>query len=126
MEFRQLQYAIQIAKKRTFPGPQKSFILRNLLLASSYPSWRRKLECFCFERTTNSVELTHAGSVFVEKAQSILDNIEQLNRRWKTSPICAKASLWSAALPITGSHVLPLVLPVFGKLYPEINRPRRG
>lgn len=73
-----------------------------------------------FRRTTNSVELTHAGAVFVHKAQTILDASEQLKQEMEDMAHMRKGRLVVGSLPITGSHVLPLVLPVFGSQYPEI------
>lgn len=73
-----------------------------------------------FRRTTNSVELTHAGEVFVQKAQHILDAVEQLKQEMDDMGEMRRGRLIVGTLPITGSHVLPLVLPVFGAMYPQI------
>ena len=60
------------------------------------------------------------GLFLLPKRKHILDNIEQLKQELDDLAHMRKGKLVVGSLPITGSHVLPLVLPVFGKLYPEI------
>ncbi len=120
MEFRQLQYVIQIAKEKNFSRAAEKLHIAQPSLSQQLSKLEKEIGVLLFRRTTNSVELTHAGSVFVAKAQSILDNIEQLKQELDDLAHMRKGKLVVGSLPITGSHVLPLVLPVFGKLYPEI------
>lgn len=120
MEFRQLQYVIQIAKEKNFSRAAEKLHIAQPSLSQQLSKLEKEIGVLLFRRTTNSVELTHAGAVFVVKAQSILDNIEQLKQELDDLAHMRKGKLVVGSLPITGSHVLPLVLPVFGKLYPEI------
>lgn len=120
MEFRQLQYVIQIAKEKNFSRAAEKLHIAQPSLSQQLSKLEKEIGVLLFRRTTNSVELTHAGAVFVAKAQSILDNIEQLKQELDDLAHMRKGKLVVGSLPITGSHVLPLVLPVFGKLYPEI------
>ncbi|MBW7474132.1 LysR family transcriptional regulator [Paenibacillus oenotherae] len=120
MEFRQLQYVIQIAKEKNFSRAAEKLHIAQPSLSQQLSKLEKEIGVLLFRRTTNSVELTHAGSVFVEKAQNILDNIEQLKQELDDLAHMRKGKLVVGSLPITGSHVLPLVLPVFGKRYPEI------
>ncbi|BBH19671.1 putative HTH-type transcriptional regulator YcgK [Paenibacillus baekrokdamisoli] len=120
MEFRQLQYVIQIAKEKNFSRAAEKLHIAQPSLSQQLSKLEKEIGVLLFRRTTNSVELTHAGSVFVAKAQGILDNIEQLKQELDDLAHMRKGKLVVGSLPITGSHVLPLVLPVFGKLYPEI------
>src|SRR5690606_33509574 len=80
----------------------------------------KELGVLLFQRSTNSVELTHAGERFVEKAQKILDMAEQLKKEMEDISQMKRGKLIVGSLPITGSHILPLVLPVFQAKYPEI------
>lgn len=120
MEFRQLQYVIQIAKEKNFSRAAEKLHIAQPSLSQQLSKLEKEIGVLLFRRTTNSVELTHAGSVFVEKAQNILDSIEQLKQELDDLAHMRKGKLVVGSLPITGSHVLPLVLPVFGKRYPEI------
>ena len=56
----------------------------------------------------------------MEKAQTIIDTVEMLKREMDDISQMRKGKLIVGSLPITGSHILPLVLPVFQERYPEI------
>ncbi|MBB3110443.1 DNA-binding transcriptional LysR family regulator [Paenibacillus phyllosphaerae] len=120
MEFRQLQYVIQIAKEKNFSRAAEKLHIAQPSLSQQLSKLEKELGVLLFRRTTNSVELTHAGSVFVDKAQNILDSIEQLKQELDDHAHMRKGKLVVGSLPMTGSHVLPLVLPVFAKKYPNI------
>jgi len=120
LEFRQLQYVIQIAKEKNFSRAAEKLHIAQPSLSQQLSKLEKEIGVLLFRRTTNSVELTHAGSVFVQKAQDILDSIEQLKQELDDLAHMRKGKLVVGSLPMTGSHVLPLVLPVFGKRYPEI------
>jgi len=120
MELRQLQYVIQIAKEKNFSRAAEKLHIAQPSLSQQLSKLEKEIGVLLFRRTTNSVELTHAGSVFVHKAQTILDAAEQLKQEMEDMALMRKGRLVVGSLPITGSHILPLVLPVFGSLYPEI------
>ncbi|MFD0713633.1 LysR family transcriptional regulator [Paenibacillus sp. GCM10027626] len=120
MEFRQLQYVIQIAKEKNFSRAAEKLHIAQPSLSQQLSKLEKEIGVLLFRRTTNSVELTHAGNVFVQKAQTIIDSIEQLKQELDDLAHMRKGKLVVGSLPMTGSHVLPLVLPVFGRRYPEI------
>jgi LysR family transcriptional regulator, hydrogen peroxide-inducible genes activator len=120
MELRQLQYALQIAIDKNFSRAAEKLHIAQPSLSQQLSKLEKELGVLLFQRTTNSVEVTHAGSLFVEKAQSILDMVEQLKREMEDISQMRKGKLVVGSLPITGAHVLPLVLPVFQERYPEI------
>ncbi|MEF2245015.1 MULTISPECIES: LysR family transcriptional regulator [unclassified Paenibacillus] len=120
MEFRQLQYVIQIAKDHNFSRAAEKLHIAQPSLSQQLSKLEQELGLLLFRRTTNSVELTQAGQVFVERAQQIIDTIEQLKQEMDDMAQMRRGRLVVGTLPITGAHVLPLVLPVFGEKYPQI------
>ncbi|MCM3627521.1 LysR family transcriptional regulator [Paenibacillus glycanilyticus] len=120
MELRQLQYVIQIAIEKNFSRAAEKLHIAQPSLSQQLSKLEQELGVLLFRRTTNSVELTQAGQVFVDKSQSILDAIEQLKQEMDDMAQMKRGRLVVGTLPITGSHILPLVLPVFGELYPQI------
>ncbi|UVI27810.1 LysR family transcriptional regulator [Paenibacillus spongiae] len=120
MEFRQLQYVIQIAQEKNFSRAAEKLHIAQPSLSQQLSKLEKEIGVLLFRRTTNSVELTHAGAVFVNKAQHILDSVEQLKQELDDLAHMRKGKLVVGSLPMTGSHVLPLVLPIFAKQYPEI------
>ncbi|MBO7748310.1 LysR family transcriptional regulator [Paenibacillus sp. MWE-103] len=120
MELRQLQYVIQIAKEKNFSRAAEKLHIAQPSLSQQLSKLEKEIGVLLFRRTTNSVELTHAGSVFVEKAEGILDNVEQLKQELDDLAHMRKGKLVVGCLSITGSHVLPIVLPIFNRRFPEI------
>ncbi|MBH5317899.1 LysR family transcriptional regulator [Paenibacillus sp. GSMTC-2017] len=120
MELRQLNYVIQIANEKNFSRAADKLHIAQPSLSQQLSKLEQELGVLLFRRTTNSVELTQAGQVFVEKSQGILDAVEQLKQEMDDMAQMRRGRLVVGTLPITGSHVLPLVLPVFGEKYPQI------
>jgi LysR family hydrogen peroxide-inducible transcriptional activator len=120
VELRQLKYALQIAKELNFSRAAEKLHIAQPSLSQQLSKLEKELGVLLFERNTNSVELTYAGSVFMDKAQKIVDMSEMLGREMDDISQMRKGKLIVGSLPITGSHILPLVLPVFQERFPEI------
>ncbi|GIP37412.1 putative HTH-type transcriptional regulator YcgK [Paenibacillus sp. J31TS4] len=120
MELRQLQYAVQIAAEKNFSRAAEKLHIAQPSLSQQLSKLEKEIGVLLFQRNTNSVELTRAGAVFVEKAQSILDQVTQLRNEMEDISQVKKGKLVVGTLPITGSHLLPLVLPVFRQRFPDI------
>lgn len=120
MELRQLQYAIQIAIERNFSRAAEKLHIAQPSLSQQLSKLEKEIGVLLFQRSTNSVELTHAGSLFVEKSQKILDMVEQLKKEMEDISQMKKGRLVVGSMPITGSTILPFVVPVFKAAYPEI------
>ncbi len=120
MELRQLKYALQIAKDLNFSRAAEKLHIAQPSLSQQLSKLEKELGVLLFERSTNSVELTYAGAVFMERAQEIVDMSEMLVREMNDISQMRKGKLIVGSLPITGSHILPLVLPVFQSRFPEI------
>ena len=115
-----MQYVVQLAKERNFSRAAEKLHIAQPSLSQQLSKLENELGVLLFSRTTNSVEPTHAGAVFIEKAAAILDAVEQLRQEMDDLAQMRKGRLIVGSLPITGSHVLPHVLPVFRARYPEI------
>ncbi|WP_138751006.1 LysR family transcriptional regulator [Paenibacillus sinopodophylli] len=120
MELRQLNYVIQIALEKNFSRAAEKLHIAQPSLSQQLSKLEQELGVLLFRRTTNSVELTQAGQVFVGKSQAILDAVEQLKQEMDDMAQMRRGRLVVGTLPITGSHILPMVLPVFGEQYPQI------
>ncbi len=120
MELRQLSYVIQIAMEKNFSRAAEKLHIAQPSLSQQLSKLEQELGVKLFRRTTNSVELTQAGQVFVDKSQTILDAVEQLKQEMDDMAQMRRGRLVVGTLPITGSHILPFVLPVFGTQYPQI------
>lgn len=120
MEFRQLQYAVQIAQERNFSRAAEKLHIAQPSLSQQLSKLEKEIGVLLFRRTTNSVELTHAGEIFVDRAQKIWDAMEQLKSEMADISQTKKGKVVIGTMPITGSHLLPHVLPSFHAIYPDI------
>lgn len=120
MGLRQLLYAIQIATDRNFSRAAEKLHIAQPSLSQQLSKLEKEIGVLLFQRSTNSVELTYAGSLFVEKSQKILDMVEQLKKEMEDISQMKKGRLVVGSMPITGSTILPFVVPAFQAAYPEI------
>ncbi|KYG92986.1 LysR family transcriptional regulator [Paenibacillus sp. SEL1] len=120
MEFRQLQYTLQIAAEKNFSRAAEKLHIAQPSLSQQLSKLEKELGVLLFQRNTSTVELTHAGASFVEKAKKIVDAVEQLRQEMDDISQLRKGKVVVGSMPITGSHLLPHVLPVFKKAHPDI------
>ncbi|TQR46821.1 LysR family transcriptional regulator [Paenibacillus popilliae] len=121
MEFRQLLYAVQIAQERNFSRAAEKLHIAQPSLSQQLSKLEKEIGVLLFQRTTNSVELTHAGEIFVDRAQKMLDAMEQLKNEMADISQTKRGKVVIGTMPITGSHILPHVLPQFHERYPAID-----
>lgn len=120
MELRQLQYTLQIAANKNFSRAAEKLHIAQPSLSQQLSKLEKELGVLLFQRNTSTVELTHAGESFVEHAQKIMDAVEQLRQEMSDISQLRKGKVVVGSMPITGSHLLPRVLPAFKKTYPDI------
>lgn len=120
MELRQLQYAVQLAAEKNFSRAAEKLHIAQPSLSQQIAKLEKELGILLFQRNTNSVDLTYAGTIFTERAQKILDMAAQLRNEMDDISQMRKGRLIIGSLPITGAHVWPMVLPAFGQQYPDI------
>lgn len=120
MELRQLHYVIKIAEEKSFSRAAEKLHIAQPSLSQQCAKLEKEIGVLLFQRSTNAVELTHAGRLFVEKAQKVVDMIIQMEKEMQDISMMKKGKLTIGSLPITGSHILPRVLPVFKEKYPDV------
>mgnify|MGYP001325781543 CR=1 FL=1 len=120
MELRQLKYAVKIAEEKNFSRAAAKLHIAQPSLSQQLSKLEKELGVRLFTRNTNAVELTHAGKLFIDKAQKVLDIVEQIHQEMDDISKMRKGKLLVGSLPITGSHILPQVLPAFKAKYPDI------
>lgn len=120
MEFRQLQYALQIAAERNFSRAAEKLHIAQPSLSQQLSKLEKELGVLLFQRNTSTVELTHAGAMFVDQAQKIMDAVELLRQEMSDISQLRGGKVIVGSMPITGAHLLPHVLPSFKGKYPDI------
>ncbi|MDT3426763.1 LysR family hydrogen peroxide-inducible transcriptional activator [Paenibacillus forsythiae] len=121
MELRQLLYVLQIANERNFSRAAEKLHIAQPSLSQQLSKLEKELGVMLFQRNTSTVELTHAGTKFVDQAQIIIDAVELLRQEMNDISELRTGRVVVGSMPITGAHLLPYVLPVFKRKYPEID-----
>lgn len=121
VELRQLLYAVTIAEEKSFSKAAEKLHLAQPSLSQQIAKLEKELDVILFERSTSSIRLTDAGERFFTSALRILDGVEQLRKEMQDVAALTKGGLTLGSLPMTGAHILPLLLPEFAKRYPGID-----
>ncbi len=121
MELRQLQYALMIAAECNFSRAAEKLHIAQPSLSQQLSKLEKELGVLLFQRNTSTVELTHAGREFMKRAQRIVDEMEILRVEMEDISQLRKGRITVGSMPITGSHLLPHVLPAFRAGYPGID-----
>lgn len=121
LEFRQLYYVIQVAKDLSFSKAAANLHIAQPSLSQQISKLETELSIKLFHRNPHQISLTEAGQRFCERARSIVDMLEQLSKEMEDELDLEQGNVVIGCLPMTGTHVLPRVLPVFHSKYPAIS-----
>ncbi len=120
MELRQLLYTLKIAEEKSFSRAADKLHIAQPSLSQQLSKLEQELGVKLFQRNTSTVELTYAGASFIQHAQKIMDAVAQLRQEMDDISQLRAGRVVVGSMPITGSHLLPYVLPAFKEAYPDI------
>ncbi|MCM3698080.1 LysR family transcriptional regulator [Paenibacillus macerans] len=120
MELRQLLYTLKIAEEKNFSRAADKLHIAQPSLSQQLSKLEQELGVKLFQRNTSTVELTYAGASFIQHAQKIMDAVAQLRQEMDDISQLRAGRVVVGSMPITGSHLLPYVLPAFKEAYPDI------
>jgi len=120
MEFRQIRYVLAVAQEHSFSRAAERLHLAQPSLSQQIAKLEKMFDVQLFHRLPQHVELTDAGTRFVQVASQIMDQVEGLEREMRSYAQGESGRLYVGSLPITGEYVLPEVISEFSRLYPGV------
>ncbi|WP_071705923.1 LysR family transcriptional regulator [Murdochiella vaginalis] len=120
MELSQLRYAVKLAETANYSKAANQLYITQPALSQQISALENEIGVKLFERTTRKVDLTEVGKEFVERAQSVLREMDELGRIVELRRREIRSSL-SVGLLSTLSHLnIPEYIMGFRQHYPNI------
>jgi LysR family hydrogen peroxide-inducible transcriptional activator len=120
VELHQLRYVVAVAKAGNFTRAAEELFLAQPSLSVQVRKLEHELGVRLFERLGRSVQLTHAGEIFLEHAQRALFEVAEARDRMADVRDLRRGRLALGALPSVGAHLLPDVLAAFKRAHPGV------
>lgn len=120
MEFRQMRYAVAVARRKNFTRAAEDVNIAQPALSQQVASLEEELGVRLFERTNRRVALTEAGAAFVERAESIMRDVSFLQEEMHAHAGGLHGRIVIGTYQSISEHILPPLLGRFHAKYPDI------
>lgn len=121
MDIKQMQYLITLADVGSFTLAAKELKISQPSLSTFISKTEDGLGLKLFDRNTNPVSLTYAGKIYIDSLRDICDRAELLDRRLNDISGRAVGSIRIGIPNERAAYVIPNLIPVFRKRYPDID-----
>jgi LysR family hydrogen peroxide-inducible transcriptional activator len=118
---RQLEYLVAVADCGSFHAAARACHVSQPGLSAQIQQLEAQLELRLFERDRRKVLITPPGEEIVRRAREVLASVGQLveTARIQSAPMTGRLRL--GVIPTIAPYLLPRVLPLVRKRYPELN-----
>jgi DNA-binding transcriptional LysR family regulator len=121
MEFKDIEYAFAIAKYRHVTKAAESLYITQPTLSTYIKNMEKRLGVVLFKREGNKLELTYEGELFIENGLKILQQRDELLNKLSESVDSERGRLKLSIPLVRGSYLIPLILPMFHKKFPNVD-----
>lgn len=122
MELRHLRYFIAVAEEGHITRAAERLGMQQPPLSQQIRALERELDVQLFRRKPRGVELTDAGTAFLDRARAILDEVD---RAFSTARRTARGEQGRVVVGFTGSApfhpFVPRVIRAFREMYPLVS-----
>ena len=121
MDMRPLRYFISVAEHLNFTEASKQLFVAQPAVSQQIAYLEKKLGVKLFNRTKHSVQLTHAGSVFLKDAREIIKKLDESieNVHQAEEGLIGTINIGLFSVPVR--DFLPLLIRKFRRKYPQVN-----
>src|ERR1700742_2619313 len=122
MDIRQLRYVIAIARTKHFTHAAEQLGVAQPALSQAVAQREKQIGVSLFERSSRRVQLTSAGRLFVDRAESILAQLDALedNMREHAKLLLGQVNIGTMVFFFFGKTRLAEVVAEFSHLYPGV------
>ncbi|MBT2654996.1 LysR family transcriptional regulator [Bacillus sp. ISL-18] len=121
MDMRPLRYFISVAEHLNFTEASKQLYVAQPAVSQQIAYLEKKLGVKLFHRTKHSVQLTHAGSVFLKDAREIIRKLDEsfINAQQAEEGLIGTINIGLLSVPVR--DFLPRLIRKFRRKYPRVN-----
>lgn len=121
MDVRQLRYFIAVAEHLNFTEAARALFVAQPAVSQQIAYLEKRLGVKLFARSKHSVELTHAGAVFLKDAREIVKRLEESIETVQLAEEGKVGTIKIGLLSVSVRTFLPLVVRSFRKKHPSIS-----
>lgn len=114
-----MQAFVAIATQQSFARAADSLSVTSPALTRRLSNLESQLGVQLLERTTRSVALTQAGTSFLPRARSLLDDLSTAIREISASGQAQRGNVTIACVPTVGVRFLPSLLSEYSRRHPD-------
>jgi len=119
ISLKQIHYALAVSKTLHFKRAAEACSVSQSALSTALTELEKQLGFQIFERDNKKVLVTPLGEQFLEKAQSIKLQVDDLYQLAEAQRKPLSSPMTIGVIPTIGPYLLPKVLPQLRKRYPD-------
>ncbi len=120
MNFRELQYLVTLADLRHFGRAAEACFVSQPTLSTQIRKLEDELGVQLVERAPRQIMLTDAGAEIVERARTVLRDVEQIKEVARRTRDPEAGSIRLGVFPTLGPYLLPHIVPEINHQYPKL------
>ncbi len=121
MNIKDLKYLVALAEHEHFGNAANACFVSQPALSMQIKKLEETLGVKLLERTNKSVLLTDHGVIIAERAQQILNQVEEVREIAKSAKDPYSGELRIGVFPTLAPYLLPLIIPQLSKTYPKLS-----
>ena len=122
MNFRDLEYLVALEELKHFRKAAEKCFVSQPTLSGQIRKLEDELNVQLMERSSRKVIFTQAGLDIVAKAKTILLEAKSLKEVAKSHNQPMQGTLHIGLIPTVAPYLLPVIIPVIKKYFPELNQ----
>ncbi|MBU2881761.1 LysR family transcriptional regulator [Psychrosphaera sp. B3R10] len=119
ISLKQIRYALAVGQTLHFKKAAEMCSVSQSALSTAISELEKQLGVAIFERNNKQVLVTKEGELFLQKAQNIKREMDDLVQLSQLSKSVLSTELSLGVIPTIGPYLLPKVLPKVRELYPD-------